>query len=402
MFLQIALNTHNLFILHCNTIMEALGDKKGVLKSIIKQLHQGASIEEVREKAKEILKDLTPAEIAEVEQELVKEGISREEIQKLCDIHLEIFKEAVEKKAISLPEWHPLYILMEEHKILLEFAEKLNKAANENDAERVDKIVHHLKEAEKHYLREENVLFPYIEKHGITEPPAIMWMEHDKIREMKKKIYEFAEKKDFERLKEMAIALQKMLSSHFYKENNVLFPTALKVMDEEEWKDIRQQFDEIGYCCFTPPVKKIEYEEKPCEEKEGVINFETGSLSKEELEAMLNTLPVDITFVDKDDTVRYFSQSKDRIFVRTKAIIGRKVQNCHPGKSVHIVNKILEEFKKGNRDKAEFWLDMNGRKIYIRYFAVRKNGEYIGIIEVTQDITDIKKIEGEKRLLDWE
>ena len=133
---------------------------------------------------------------------------------------------------------------------------------------------------------------------------------------------------------------------------------------------------------------------------EDKILFETGGLSKKELEAILNTLPVDITFIDKEDTVRYFSDSKERIFPRTKAIIGRKVQQCHPQKSVHIVDQILKDFKSGKKDAAKFWIDLEGRLIYIRYFAVRsKNGDYLGCLEVTQDITDIKKIEGEKRLL---
>lgn len=133
--------------------------------------------------------------------------------------------------------------------------------------------------------------------------------------------------------------------------------------------------------------------------KEKII-FETGSFTKEELETLLNTLPVDITFVDKNDTVRYFSQTKDRIFPRTKAVIGKKVQQCHPQKSLHVVNQILEDFKNNKRDVAEFWINLNNRLIYIRYFPVRnKNGEYLGCLEVTQDITDIKKIEGERRLL---
>ncbi len=129
------------------------------------------------------------------------------------------------------------------------------------------------------------------------------------------------------------------------------------------------------------------------------IVFETGSLSKEELETLLNSLPVDITFVDKEDTVRYFSQSKKRIFPRAKAVIGRKVQQCHPQKSIHIVNRILDDFRNGQRDVAEFWIKLEEKLIYIRYFAVRKNGKYLGTAEVTQDITNIKKIEGEKRLL---
>lgn len=356
--------------------MEAFGDKKGILKSIIRQIHEGADIEEVKEKLKEVMKDLKASEIAEVEQELIKEGIPREEIQRLCDVHLSLFKEKIEKDII-LPDWHPVKILMKEH-------EKIEEAIKNGDIEM-------LKNSEKHYLREENVLFPYLEKHGIVEPPAIMWREHDKIREVKKKIFEGKREKFME--------LEEIVKSHFYKENKILFPTAIDVISDEEWKEIRLQFDEIGYFAFEPEKMEIEIKK---EVREGFINFETGEMKIDEIEAILNTLPVDITFVDKDDTVRYFNQSKDRIFVRTKAIIGRKVQNCHPSKSVHIVNKIIDEFKKGKRDEATFWIDMNGRKILIRYFAVRKNGRYIGTIEVTQDITDIKKIEGEKRLLDWE
>ena len=138
-----------------------------------------------------------------------------------------------------------------------------------------------------------------------------------------------------------------------------------------------------------------------CETEDNVV-FETGNLSEEEIEAVFNTLPVDVTFVDKDDTVRYFSQTKDRLFPRTKAVIGRKVQQCHPQKSVHMVNRILEAFKNGSREVAEFWMKLEGQLIHIRYFAVRdRNGVYLGCLEVSQDITSIKKIEGEKRLLDW-
>jgi len=136
--------------------------------------------------------------------------------------------------------------------------------------------------------------------------------------------------------------------------------------------------------------------------KNRMLQFETGALSKEEAEAVLDSLPVDISFVDKEDCVKYFNKAGKRIFVRTKAVIGRKVQLCHPKKSVRIVNSILESFKTGEKNVAEFWIQINNRLIHIRYFAVRdKNGKYMGTMEATQDITDIKKIEGEKRLLDW-
>ncbi|MFQ6061479.1 MAG: PAS domain-containing protein, partial [Thermoplasmata archaeon] len=210
--------------------------------------------------------------------------------------------------------------------------------------------------------------------------------------------------KDFGRqLGGIASELDDMLSSHFQKENRILFPTGMQVIEENEWADIGSQFEDIGYCCFTPEVGEVHAEKvagRKEAEKEGEIPFGTGSLSREQVEAILNSLPVDVTFVDSEDRVKYFSQSKDRIFVRTKAVIGRKVQQCHPQKSVHLVNQILEEFKSGKKDVADFWINMKGRLIYIRYFPVRnQEGEYLGCLEVTQDITDIKGIEGEKRLL---
>jgi PAS domain S-box-containing protein len=129
---------------------------------------------------------------------------------------------------------------------------------------------------------------------------------------------------------------------------------------------------------------------------------ETGSLTKEQLEGLLNTLPVDITFVDADDTVRYFNKPDQRIFMRPKAVLGRKVHNCHPQKSLHIVSKIVESFKSGKKNVAEFWITLNNRFVHIRFFAVRDpDGKYLGTMEVVQDVTDIKKLEGERRLLDW-
>jgi len=123
-------------------------------------------------------------------------------------------------------------------------------------------------------------------------------------------------------------------------------------------------------------------------------------LSHEVIEALLDALPVDITFVDEEDRVRYFSKEGKQIFARSRKIIGMKVQKCHPQKSIHVVNQILEDFRNNRRDSANFWIDLKGQKIYIRYFAVRnKEGKYFGCLEVTQDITDIQKITGEKRLL---
>jgi DUF438 domain-containing protein len=401
---------------------EKIEDRKMILKEAIKQLHAGASPQEVKDTFKQVLEGISPTEIAKIEQELVKEGMPREEIQKLCDVHMAVFREQLEKQKLDIPAEHPISILIEEHKIMLQIVEKLNtikaKIQQISDTSYIEEEIHNLEhiavdllDSEKHYLREENVLFPSLEKHGITEPPAIMWMEHNQIRDKKKQLNQIIENYNtitFEEFKkqlgETAESLNNLLPNHFFKENNILFPTALRVITDEEWKEIRNEFDEIGYCCFTPPhlTATLQKEEKAVTARKGILQFETGTLSKEELEALLDSLPIDITFVDKEDAVKYFSNAKKRVFVRTKAIIGRKVQQCHPQKSIHIVNKIVESFKRGKKDVAEFWIPMNNRLIYIRYFAVRdKNGKYLGTMEVTQDITAIQKIEGEKRLLDW-
>lgn len=338
-------------------------------------------------------------------------------------MHLKVFEETLAKEETPLPPWHPIHILKEEHKILTDFSQNLyllcqnlkeKGMLGEEDKEKLHSILHHLKESESHYLREENVLFPYLEKHRIKEPPTIMWSEHDNIRKIKKQIYKLFEErgkinfKEFaEKVKNLFSLLKDTFASHFYKENNILFPTTINVISREEFVKIREEFDEIGYCCFTPEIKKMPEKEKIAEkklpEKEGEIVFETGTLLPKEIEAVLNSIPFDITFVDREDTVRYFNLSRERIFTRTKAVTGRKVQQCHPQKSVPIVDRILKDFKIGRRDVAEFWINLNERLIHICYFPVRdEKGNYLGCREVTQDITEIKKIEGERRIYEEE
>jgi hypothetical protein len=398
--------------------------KKKALKEVIRQLHEGKSPQEVKAKFKTVIEGTSSEDIARIEQELVKEGMPREQLQKLCDVHLAVFADQVQEQELHVPSGHPINILMEEHKILLQRAERLETLVNMieeacdvvyvGDAlKELQHVTEDFQDSEKHYLREENVLFPIMEKHGITEPPAIMWMEHNQIREVKKKLHNLVQKwnsmtfDDFKKkLAEAAKPVCSLLPSHFFKENNILFPTALQVVTDKEWKEAREEFDEIGYCCFTPPQAIVKFQaekQKTKESPEAALQFETGSLSKDEIESILDTLPVDISFIDKNDRVKYFNKAGKRIFVRTKSVIGRSVQLCHPQKSIHIVNKIIEAFQNGEKNTAEFWITMNERLVHIRYFAVRdKKGKYLGTMEVTQDLTDIKKIEGQKRLLNWE
>lgn len=393
-------------------------NKKKMLKELIKDLHAGVGIEEAKKKFKDILEETGPSDISKVEEELISEGVPAEDIRRLCDVHLAVFKESLEKQEMVVPPGHPIYILLAEHKYVKGVVEELllilprikrAKVPSEMEFEKIEELVAHLREYEKHKVREENSLFPYLEKHGIAQPPAIMWAEHNEQREHIKTVTRILKGKgniDFQELRTKILlsleTLAQHIPAHFYKEENILFPTSLRLISPEEWDKIKSSMNDLGYCYFTPIEaigKEIDTIKDISLVKDAIV-FETGSLSKTELESVLNTLPVDITFVDKDDKVRYFSQSKERIFPRTKAVIGRSVQNCHPPKSVHVVNQILDDFKKGSRDSAEFWIQLNERYIFIRYYAVHnRDGEYLGCLEVSQDITDIRKIEGEKRLL---
>ena len=404
---------------------ESAKDKKKQLEGIIKQLNEGVPPQEVKERFKHIIEGTSAEDITRFEQELVEEGMPREHLQKLCDVHLAVFGEQVQQRELHLPSGHPIGILMEEHKAMLGRADKLKVAVGliqeacdvvyVGDAlTELKTVVRDFVDAEKHYQREENVLFPMMERHGITEPPAVMWMEHDKIREIKRKLSSLVERwnnmafQDFRTLlAPIAETMCEILPDHFFKENNILFSSALQVVTSAEWEDVRREFDDIGYCPFTPQHALAKMQTTTAEateteaKHEGVLQFETGILTKEEAEAILDTIPLDISFVDANDSVRYFNKAEKRIFVRTKAVLGRKVQMCHPQKSIHIVTKIVEDFKTGKKDVAEFWITLEGKFVHIRFFAVRnKQGKYLGTIEVVQDVTDIKKLEGQRRLLD--
>lgn len=319
------------------------------------------------------------------------------------------------------PKGHPIWILMEEHGYILGNSQKLSQVARSLSSGNISlqqtktdiiTLTDGYKTSMSHYLREENVLFPYLEKHGISGPTKVMWMEHDQIRAAEKKLFELVENIDSleenelaKQLSTVADSLSGLISMHFNKENSILFNAAMQYLNQDEFTDIRIQFDGIGYCPFTPEVGKTE-DKKVVQigvTADNLIQFETGQVTVEQLEALLNTLPVEITFIDDNDSVRYYSHPKEMIFTRTKAVIGRKVQLCHPEKSVHLVNKVVADFKAGKKDLAEFWIKMGPKYVHIRYFPVRNpEGKYLGCMEVTQDIAPIQKITGERRLLDWE
>ncbi|MEA1884749.1 MAG: DUF438 domain-containing protein [Thermotogota bacterium] len=378
--------------------MSEMNKEKEVLKDLIKKLHEDPdkNLAPVKEQFAKIVKELTPVDISMIEQELVDEGISPDAIMLMCDVHLDMFKKSIVDDEIDVKPWHPINILMEEHKDILNTLGNFRKSPD--PAKAIMELGYYLRKVEKYFQKEENSLFPYLEKHEMVQPPKIMWKEHDQIRELRKKILE--EKVEEDELKQFLVSVEEVFANHIYKEHKILFPSAIKLISDEEWNAIRKQFDEIGYFSYFPkPFSGKEEEDVHMEESE--ISLPSGILNGEQLKLMLNTLPVDITFVDEHDRVRYFSETKDRIFVRSRGIIGRKVQNCHPPKSVDTVQKILDDFKSGKRDEADFYLHLGDQYVYIKYFAVRSDdGRYKGTLEVTQDIAPIQKISGTKTLDD--
>lgn len=387
----------------------------------LEKLHQGVNVKEVKEEIREILKYASLLEITKDRGELIEEGVPRSHILSVWDVLLERFKESLAEPNPELSNTHPIYILIEEHKIILNAAIRLAEISqvlaqepiqtpSPEIMEGVMTSIEILRDSENHYHREENVLFPKLESRGITQPPAIMWTEHDAVRGIEKILFGLFDngmRLDADALRvfrESAIELAETLASHFYKENNILFQTSLRLFSEDEWKMMRADFDDIGYGILQP--ESVDGQDIPTfplrtDASDDMVRFESGAIRRDILERVLNTLPVDITFVDEKDHVRYFSLSPERIFVRSKSVIGREVRNCHPKKSVDKVEQILDDFRAGTRDNADFWIDLGGQLIYIRYFAVRDDDKkYLGCLEVSQNLTEIKKIEGEKRLLD--
>jgi hypothetical protein len=267
-----------------------------------------------------------------------------------------------------------------------------------------------LAEVGKHYLKKENQLFPLLESKGVSGPTKVMWAIHDDIRA---RLRDFRRLVDSGRAAELAAlgrSLSGMISGMIYKEEKILFPMSLETLSDEDWARVKKGEEEVGYAWVEPgkewqpavPVEELT-PLRSYQRPQAAVELDTGSLTPEVINLVLKSLPVDVTFIDENDTVRYYSASAQRIFPRSPAVIGRQVQNCHPPASVHVVNRILNAFKEGRRDVAEFWIEMKGRFIQIRYFAVRDDkGVYKGCLEISQDVTEIRKLEGEKRLLDWD
>jgi uncharacterized protein len=401
-------------------------ERRAALKGIIKDLHNGEDMAVLKQRFSDLIQGVEAPEIAKIEQELINEGLPAEEIKRLCHVHVEIFKEALEEQdRPDPPVGHPIHTFMKENraseKIMSDMSMLLGllgqppaPEAFEEHSRALGELIEQLSEINTHYTRKENQLFPMLEAHHFTGPSQVMWSIHDDIRAHMKQAREaFAGKHPVQTVTSLKEAIQ-AVRDMIYKEEHILFPTSLDMLTDSEWIKVKEGEADIGFAWVVPdtgwPDEILKDTGAPAPEPEevledvaGALGLDTGGLNLEQINLLLTHLPVDVTFVDENDRVAYYSEGPERIFPRSPAIIGREVRNCHPPKSVHMVNKILDAFKSGTRDSAAFWIELGGKFIYIRYFPVRDaNGRYRGTLEVSQDLTEIRKLEGENRLLDWE
>lgn len=397
-----------------------------VLKDIIKHLHAGNPPEAVQRQMREMVKQTDASEIMAMEQELMAEGMSVEEVRSMCDLHSQVTRDVLVQIPTrkDIAPGHPVDTFRRENEALrnvitlmkTELAElqALPQAADRSPALlRVRQSFNDLMDIDKHYQRKEHALFSCLERHGILGPSKVMWAKDDEIRSLLKQLGKAFQtvsgtSEDWQpgllnAVKAALNAAEEMI----YKEENILLPMALETLSEDEWAEIWSASPKYGWCIVEPrqgyALSVAVTAESISVLQTGALMLPTGHVSLEQLAGIFGTLPLDLTFVDADDRVAFFTEGPDRVFARSKAIIGRKVHNCHPPKSVETVDQILSDFKAGRQNVAEFWIHFQDKFVHVRYFAVRApDGKYLGTVELTQDLTPLRALQGERRLLAYE
>jgi Uncharacterized conserved protein len=434
-------------------------DRQKRIVEILTLLHEGGSFEEAKKIFNEEFDGVDVSEITGAEKALIQGGLNPSEIQRLCNVHAAVFKGSIKDiHKSSLDEntpGHPVHTLKLENKVInsllndeIRWVYKKIEKGDWSLRPRLLAAFEDLYNIDIHYIRKETLIFSFMEKYGITAPPKVMWGVDDAVRESIKEVINYlkTDKVAINPLRELLEDVITEIEEMIFKEEAIMIPMCLEVFSLDDWEQIEEDSAEIGYSFIAAPLKWKASKESRDKEKareparlaaiesaklmtsaiaedpnneiarpkrikkqydwekakgEGVVVLPTGIMHLNELNALFSVLPVDLSFVDKDDIVRFFSGG-ERIFPRAKSVIGRRVIDCHPPKSMGAVEKILNDFKLGVRDHADFWIDLHrfNKKIYIRYFAMRdeKTGEYIGCLEVSQDITEIQNLNGEKRL----
>jgi len=355
-----------------------------------------------------------PGDVIAVVDELVKLQIPMPELKKGINKALNLLNRSLQEFPYQAPaEGSFLHVLIQNNsqidlrlKAIRPLLKEINKDhANQALRNELKYKLADLLRIDLHYQIKENVLFPVIEKHlSDYRCLHVMWSFHDDIRRNLKEAIQLLDTSamDLKKFNRLAGDIFFNIYAIKFREERILFPIVSEMITEKELNSLMGDSMEIGFP-FVEPEKNAKDRAGSETGMSGDVDLKTGYLSADQIRLIFNHLPVDITYVDENNKVKFFSTPEKRIFRRTNSIIGRDVKNCHPHESVHVVDKIVESFRNGEKDKASFWIRMKGEFILIQYFAVRdEEGNYKGVVEVSQEITEIRNLEGEKRLLDWE
>jgi DUF438 domain-containing protein len=417
--------------------VSTFNEKKEVIKAVLRELHSGVSLEVLKERFKEFLKDVSPMEIPLIEQELVREGVPIQEIIKLCDLHVALFRDfLVSRELEDVPKGHPLNLLLMENEYLLKKAEALNiyalslsRATSEDEKKalinNIRDLINDLRKIRVHYRKIQMLIFPYLEKRGISAVPRVLWAREDEIIVKLRGMVKLLESNDYTQIAKRASEIANGISEIIFRENKILFPAVWVLLSEGEWAAISDEANKIGWLVnvdvkWTPREKPtMPYEVKgvvsgevleklPQEMKimalaggikpdeyelirSGDLNLETGFINLDELKSLIKSLPLEVTFADVNDRVRFFSEGKfHKGFARSKTILGRRVEYCHPPRLEAFIKKVLNELKSGAKDYEVFWTKMGDRIIRVMVVALRNDeGKYLGALEIVEDLTEI-------------
>lgn len=376
---------------------------------------------------------LTPTEIAYLEQEMM-EQVGEDRVKEDIDHMMKIYDGVSVEEEVKLPKGHPIQNYIDENnqmKILLDNIDELLKSKYIKN--QWDEEFEKLNQFKMHLSRKQNQLYTYLEHKGFDRPTTTMWLFDNDVRDKISEVVD-QEKNHFnlDTLVPLYEEMKEYLLDLIDKEDTILFPTSLELLSDEEFKEMVHGDKEIGYCLITPEdsfakdylPKKETKKEEISDKQEGFkkelqhllekynindwtpdtpMDVKQGKLSLNQINLLYQTLPVDLSYVDENERVAFYSDTKHRVFPRSKGVIGRDVKNCHPLNSVGVVEEIIEKFRSGEEDKVEFWINKPEVFIYIVYTAVRDaEGNFKGILEMMQDCTRIRSLTGSKTLLDWD
>ncbi|MFV0592733.1 MAG: PAS domain-containing protein [Draconibacterium sp.] len=405
---------------------------KQILDIKLKVFRKELSPAEAKELVNETFDKITPEEFAYGEQQMLEHGITDELMVDGMDDIIDIFQDVLVKNDLDLAPGHPIQTYANEaaeiEKVVATMEQKLKAKFIKNEwLELYEK----LSQINIHFSRKQNQLFSALERKGFDRPSTVMWTFDNRVRDAVKEAFVLLKEDKDAQFIEAQPNIIFLVRDILEKEREILYPTSLKLLTDEEFAKMRISDDEIGYCLIdTPPpftiAQKKAPENNPEPEKPSgllsdlaavlqkhgitqkageseVFDVAMGKLTLQQINLIFKHLQVDLSYVDEKDVVKFYSDTQHRVFPRSAGVIGRKVQNCHPRESVSTVEAIIEAFRNGTQDKAEFWLEMGDKFIYIVYNAVRdEEGNFRGVLEMMQDVTHIRSLQGSRKLLTWD